>query len=100
MSTLGGYDPEAGRNIHEADRPTLIPLPSLLRSLLSDHLDPGYAAAAEAKAGGAKRRTWWQAWTWQIAGALVIAAGSKATNAVSGCWAGSMRRTSRRQPRP
>ncbi|HVQ48402.1 MAG TPA: hypothetical protein VMS92_00015, partial [Mycobacterium sp.] len=74
MSMLGGYDPEAGRNVHEADRPTLIPLPSLLRSLLSDHLDPGYAAEAKAKAGGAKRRTWWQAWTWQLLGALVIAA--------------------------
>lgn len=74
MSMLGGYDPDAGRNAHEADKPTLIPLPSLLRSLLSDHLDPGYAAAAEAKATGAKRRTWWQAWTWQIGGALVIAA--------------------------
>jgi uncharacterized protein YlxW (UPF0749 family) len=73
MSTLGGYDPKAGRNAHQADRPTLIPVPSLLRSLLSDHLDPGYAAAAEAKAGGAKRRAWWQAWTWQIAGALMIA---------------------------
>ena len=31
MSMLGGYDPEAGRNTHEADRPTLLPLPSLLR---------------------------------------------------------------------
>ena len=74
MSMLGGYDPQAGRNAHEADKPTLIPVPSLLRSLLLDHLDPGYAAAAEAKAGGANRRTWWQAWTWQICGALVIAA--------------------------
>ncbi len=54
---LGGYDPQAGRHAHEADKPTLIPVPSLLRSLLSDHLDPGYAAAAEAKAGGATRRT-------------------------------------------
>ncbi|HKH53720.1 MAG TPA: DUF881 domain-containing protein [Mycobacterium sp.] len=72
MSMLGGYDPEAGRNAHVADMPALIPLPSLLRSLLSDHLDPGYAAAAQAKAGGAKRRTW-QAWTWQLAGALLIA---------------------------
>ena len=52
-SMLGGYDPEAGRNAHEADKPTLIPVPSLLRSLLSDHLDPGYAAAAQAKAAGA-----------------------------------------------
>jgi uncharacterized protein YlxW (UPF0749 family) len=74
VSTLGGYDPEAGRNSHEANRPTLIPLPSLLRSLLTDHLDPGYAAAAAAKADGGKRRTWWQAWIWQIGGALVIAA--------------------------
>jgi uncharacterized protein YlxW (UPF0749 family) len=74
VSTLGGYDPQAGRNAHAADTPTLIPVPSLLRSLLSDHLDPGYAVAAEAKASGAKRRTWWQAWTWQICGALLIAA--------------------------
>src|SRR4051812_50171801 len=73
MTTLGGYDPQAGRNAHEADKPTLIPVPSLLRSLLSDHLDPGYAAAARAKASGAKRRTRWQAWMWQICGALVIA---------------------------
>jgi uncharacterized protein YlxW (UPF0749 family) len=73
MNELGGYDPQAGRNAHEANKPTLIPVPSLLRSLLSDHLDPGYAAAAEAKAAG-KRRTWWQAWAWQISGALVIAA--------------------------
>lgn len=73
MSTLGGYDPDAGRNAHGADKPTLIPVPSLLRSLLSDHLDPGYAAAAMAKAAG-RRRTWWQAWAWQVGGALLIAA--------------------------
>jgi uncharacterized protein YlxW (UPF0749 family) len=73
VTTLGGYDPHAGRNAHDANTPTLIPVPSLLRSLLSDHLDPGYAAAAEAKAAG-RRRTWWQAWAWQICGALVIAA--------------------------
>jgi uncharacterized protein YlxW (UPF0749 family) len=72
MTLLGGYEPEAGRNAHEADKPTLIPMPSLLRSLLSEHLDPGYAAAAEAKASG-KRRTWWQAWAWQLAGAALIA---------------------------
>jgi uncharacterized protein YlxW (UPF0749 family) len=74
MSTLGGYDPEAGRNAHDADKPTLIPVPSLLRSLLSDHLDPGYAAAAQARATDGERRTWWQASLWQICGALVIAA--------------------------
>jgi uncharacterized protein YlxW (UPF0749 family) len=72
VNPLGGYNPRACRNAHEANKPTLIPVPSLLRSLLSDHLDPGYAAAAQAKAGGAKRRTW-QAWTWQLAGALLIA---------------------------
>lgn len=44
---LGGYRPEAGRNSHVADEPVRIPVPSLLRSLLTDHLDPGYAAAAE-----------------------------------------------------
>ncbi len=52
MTFLGGYDPEAGRNAHEANKPTLIPVPSLLRSLLSEHLDPGYAAAAERKPPG------------------------------------------------
>ena len=52
MSMLGGYDPEAGRNAHEANRPTLIPVPSLLRSLLSEHLDPGYAAAAKTRRAG------------------------------------------------
>ena len=43
---LGGYDPQAGLPGPGADGPTLIPLPSLLRSLLTEHLDPGYAAAA------------------------------------------------------
>ena len=71
MNTLGGYDLEAGRNAHAADRPTLIPVPSLLRSLLTDHLDPGYAAAAEAKAAG-RVRPWWQAWAWQLAGAALL----------------------------
>lgn len=74
--TLGGYDPNAGRSAHAADRPTLIPVPSLLRSLLTDHLDPGYAAAAEAKAAGeaaGKRRPRWQNWAWQLCGALLIA---------------------------
>jgi uncharacterized protein YlxW (UPF0749 family) len=73
MTFLGGYDPDSGRSAHDAHKPTLIPVPSLLRSLLSDHLDPGYAAAAEAKAAG-RRRTWWQAWAWQVCGALLIAA--------------------------
>lgn len=69
--TLGGYDPEAGRNAHDANRPKKIPVPSLLRSLLTEHLDPGYAAAAEAKAAG-RVRPRWQAWAWQLAGALLL----------------------------
>ena len=48
-SSLGGFHPEAGLNQHEKDAPQRIPVPSLLRSLLSDHLDPGYAAAAAAR---------------------------------------------------
>lgn len=72
MSQLGGYDPEAGRSAHVANRPTLIPVPSLLRSLLSDHLDPGYQAAADAKEQGQQRKRW-QTWAWQIAGALLVA---------------------------
>lgn len=72
MTHLGGYDPEAGRSAHMANRPTLIPLPSLLRSLLSDHLDPGYQAAADAKLQGNERKRW-QSWAWQIAGAFLIA---------------------------
>lgn len=48
-NALGGYHPEAGLNHHEAGAPQRIPVPSLLRSLLSDHLDPGYAAAAAAR---------------------------------------------------
>jgi uncharacterized protein YlxW (UPF0749 family) len=72
MSQLGGYDPEAGRSAHVANRPTLIPVPSLLRSLLSDHLDPGYQAAAEAKEQGQQRKRW-QSWAWQITGAVLIA---------------------------
>jgi uncharacterized protein YlxW (UPF0749 family) len=71
--SLGGYDPDAGRNVHQAGKPTLIPVPSLLRSLLSEHLDPGYAAAAEARAAGAKPRPRWAAWLWQAAAALLIA---------------------------
>jgi uncharacterized protein YlxW (UPF0749 family) len=73
---LGGYDPNAGRGAHVASRPKLIPVPSLLRALLSEHLDPGYAAAA-AKRGtadaprGGRQRVF--GWLWQAAAALLIA---------------------------
>lgn len=86
MSTLGGYgsftgpytDPGAGLNRHDADAPTRIPVPSLLRSLLSEHLDPGYAAASAAaqrarKAGKAPRKRLFE-WGWQVLAALAIAA--------------------------
>ena len=70
---LGGYDPNAGMSTHGGKRPQLIPVPSLLRSLLSEHLDPGYAAAAARRAGGASRGPKWGTWGWQVAAALLIA---------------------------
>ncbi len=48
-----------------------LPVPSLLRSLLSEHLDPGYAAAAAARQPGEPTR---RQWIWQAAAALLIAA--------------------------
>jgi uncharacterized protein YlxW (UPF0749 family) len=73
---LGGYDPNAGRSAHAAARPTLIPVPSLLRALLSEHLDPGYAAAAQRRAlrtapesGGARVF----GWLWQALAAMLVA---------------------------
>jgi uncharacterized protein YlxW (UPF0749 family) len=69
---LGGYSSDAGRNAHRADAPTLIPVPSLLRSLLSDHLDPGYAAAAERRRNG-RRRSRPAELTWQLCAGLAVA---------------------------
>ncbi|MCV7027969.1 DUF881 domain-containing protein [Mycobacterium sherrisii] len=74
---LGGYDPNAGRSAHAAASPTLIPVPSLLRALLSEHLDPGYAAAAQRRAhagttppvGRARVFTW----LWQALAAMLVA---------------------------
>lgn len=43
---LSGCDPDAGYSAHTAMRPQHIAGPSLVRALLSVHLDPGYAAAA------------------------------------------------------
>jgi uncharacterized protein YlxW (UPF0749 family) len=70
---LGGYDPHAGLAAHEADQPQFNPVPSLLRSLLSEHLDPGYAAAAAERTEGTPSRPRWIAWAWQAAAALLIA---------------------------
>jgi uncharacterized protein YlxW (UPF0749 family) len=70
---LGGYDPHAGLAAHEADRPQFNPVPSLLRSLLSEHLDPGYAGAAAKRTEGEPFRPRRAAWAWQAAAALLIA---------------------------
>ena len=55
-----------------ADRP--LPVHSLLRSLLSEHLDPGYAAAAAARGPAppsGRQRTF--SWLWQALAALLVA---------------------------
>jgi uncharacterized protein YlxW (UPF0749 family) len=73
---LGGYDPNAGHSAHAAARPRQIPVPSLLRALLSEHLDPGYAAAAAKRSGSAtpqSRRNRAFSWLWQALAALLIA---------------------------
>lgn len=75
---LSGYDAQAARNAHEAGRPEVFPVPSLLRSLLTDHLDPGYAEAAEATAERARRGTGATGrvagWVWEALAALLVAA--------------------------
>jgi len=69
---LGGYQPAAGLPPQRPSTVQMLPVPSLLRSLLSEHLDPGYAAAAAARTGRAGRhRT--SDWVWQALAALLIA---------------------------
>jgi uncharacterized protein YlxW (UPF0749 family) len=75
---LGGYDPDAGLSPRQAAAAQRLPVPSLLRTLLSDHLDPGYAAAARAAAAGgagpaSARRARTARWIWQALAALLIA---------------------------
>ncbi len=64
------------------------PMPSLLRSLLSDHLDPGYAAAAAERraAGGAPRRhdRWWHAAAVLLIAAVFAAAVAQARSTAPG----------------
>ena len=69
MTELGGWGSESGRDAHRVGAPTLIPVPSLLRSLLSDHLDPGYAAAARAPRPHRRVDR-----LWQVAAAALVAA--------------------------
>jgi uncharacterized protein YlxW (UPF0749 family) len=73
---LGGYDPNAGHSSHAAARPKHIPVPSLLRALLSEHLDPGYAAAAARRSRSASppsRRARAFGWFWQALAATLVA---------------------------
>ena len=73
---LGGYDPNAGHSAHSAVRPKFIPVPSLLRVLLSEHLDPGYAAAAARRSRSASppsRRSRAFGWFWQALAATLVA---------------------------
>jgi uncharacterized protein YlxW (UPF0749 family) len=71
--SLGGYSQEIGRNADVGHGPTLIPVPSLLRALLSEHLDPGYAAAAERHEDGTTRGRW-QNRGWQLVAGVAVAA--------------------------
>lgn len=70
---LGGYDPNAGFAVKDANRPQRIAVPSLLRSLLTDHLDPGYAAAARTRDRTRRQRKRVVDGLWQAVAALVIA---------------------------
>jgi len=70
---MGGFEPEEGLGHHTANRPKRNPVPSLLRTLLSDHLDAGYAEAAEARKNGAAPRGRLAEWGWQAIAAIAIA---------------------------
>lgn len=71
---LSGYDGQSDRGAHEAGRPQRFAVPSLLRSLLSEHLDPGYAAAAaERDRRGATGRSRIAGWAWEALAALLVA---------------------------
>ncbi|HEX4391744.1 MAG TPA: hypothetical protein VH084_09395, partial [Mycobacterium sp.] len=74
-TALGGYNPYSGLSAHEAGRVQRIPVPSLLRALLSEHLDPGYAAAAAQHDTSEKPtgRARVQGWFWQALAALLVA---------------------------
>lgn len=70
---MGGFEPEEGLGHHTANRPKRNPVPSLLRTLLSDHLDAGYLEAAEARKNGTAPRGRLAEWGWQAIAAIAIA---------------------------
>lgn len=71
---LGGYDPVAGLDTDRVKAVQKLPVPSLLRQLLSEHLDPGYAAAAQARASASAPPSRAARRLWQALAALLIAA--------------------------
>lgn len=71
---MGGFEPDEGLGHHTAGRPKRNPVPSLLRTLLSDHLDAGYAEAAAARQNGAATRPRLAEWGWQAIAAIAVAA--------------------------
>lgn len=70
---MGGYDPTEGMSHHGADQPKRNPVPSLLRTLLSEHLDAGYPEAAQARAAGAPIRSRAAEWCWRLGGFVLVA---------------------------
>ena len=70
---LGGYAPEAGLSPRQVAHGKRLPLPSLLRSLLLEHLDPGYAAAAAARDDAVPGEGRNARWVWQALAAVLIA---------------------------
>lgn len=71
--SLGGFAPEAGLAADQRRVPRL-PVPNLLRELLSQHLDPGYAAMAVRRAETGARRPKAADLGWRIVAALLLAA--------------------------
>lgn len=71
---LSAYDGPRGDDEQRRE----LPMPSLLRSLLSEHLDPGYAAAATRRrhvtpAAEPGRHGWIRAGIWEAIAALLVA---------------------------
>lgn len=70
---MGGFEPDDGVGHHTANRPRRNPVPSLLRTLLSEHLDAGYAEAAAERDRTGRTRSRAAEWGWQAVAAVAIA---------------------------